>query len=83
VPLRDPDLLQPVARALQDRGIYTTLAPYPGVPRDEVGFRIQVTSANTDAEIDALLGTLTWLDTEFAEESPMRKRVREHAGTRP
>jgi 8-amino-7-oxononanoate synthase len=52
------------------------------VPRDEVGFRIQVTSANTDEEIDALLATLTWLDTEFAAESPMRKRVREHAGSR-
>ncbi|HET6533400.1 MAG TPA: pyridoxal phosphate-dependent aminotransferase family protein [Actinoplanes sp.] len=76
VPLRDPDLLQPVARALQARGIYVTLAPYPGVPRDEVGFRIQVTAANTDAEVDDLLQTLTWLHAEFDPAgSPMRLRV--------
>jgi 8-amino-7-oxononanoate synthase len=61
VPLRDPGLLHPVARALLSRGVYVTLAPYPGVPRDEVGFRIQLTAANTDTEVDALLDTLTWL----------------------
>jgi 8-amino-7-oxononanoate synthase len=76
VPLRDPDLLQPVARALQSRGIYVTLAPYPGVPRDEVGFRIQVTAANTDEEIDELLRTLSWLHTDFDPAgTPMRLRV--------
>ncbi|MET0415557.1 MAG: pyridoxal phosphate-dependent aminotransferase family protein, partial [Actinoplanes sp.] len=66
VPLRDPELLQPVARALLSRGVYTTLAPYPGVPRDEVGFRIQVTASNTDVEVDALLDTLSWLQDGFA-----------------
>jgi 8-amino-7-oxononanoate synthase len=76
VPLRDPELLQPVARALQARGIYLTLAPYPGVPRDEVGFRIQLTAANTDAEVDDLLGTLSWLHTEFDPAgTPMRRRI--------
>ena len=35
-------------------GIYVTLAAYPLVPRDEVGFRIQVTAANTHDEIDQL-----------------------------
>ena len=76
VPLRDPDLLHPVAHALQARGIYVTLAPYPGVPRDEVGFRIQVTAANTDEEIDCLLQTLSWLHTEFDPAgTPMRLRV--------
>ena len=77
VPLRDPELLQPVARALQSRGIYTTLAPYPGVPRDEVGFRIQVTAANTDDEVAGLLETLSWLHTEFTTDgtSPMRLRI--------
>lgn len=75
VPLRDPGLLQPVGRALLARGIYTTLAPYPGVPRDEVGFRIQVTAANTDAEIDDLLTTLTWLQHDFGDGTPpMRLR---------
>jgi 8-amino-7-oxononanoate synthase len=75
VPLRDPALLQPVGRALLDRGIYPTLAPYPGVPRDEVGFRLQVTAANTDAEIDHLLATLTWLQKDFGDgAAPMRVR---------
>ena len=73
VPLRDPQFLHPVARALLSRGIYVTLAPYPGVPRDEVGFRIQLTAANTDAEIDDLLDTLTWLQSGAAVgASPLR-----------
>jgi 8-amino-7-oxononanoate synthase len=63
VPIADSGNLEAVARALLSRGIYTTLAPYPGVPRSEVGFRVQVTAANTDEEIDALLETLTWLHT--------------------
>jgi hypothetical protein len=28
------------------------------VPKHEVGFRVQLTSANTDAEIDMLIGAL-------------------------
>jgi 7-keto-8-aminopelargonate synthetase-like enzyme len=44
---------------LFDRGIYVTLAAYPLVPRDEVGFRLQVTAANSDAEIDRLILALT------------------------
>ena len=41
-----------VGQMLFDRGVYVTLAAYPLVPKDEVGFRVQVTAANTDAEID-------------------------------
>jgi 8-amino-7-oxononanoate synthase len=63
IPLRDPEELHAVARTLFDRGVYTTLAPYPGVPRDEVGVRIQVTAANTDEELDLLIETLTMLAT--------------------
>jgi 8-amino-7-oxononanoate synthase len=44
---------------LFDRGIYVTLAAYPLVPRDEVGFRVQMTAANTDAEVDRLILALT------------------------
>ncbi len=36
------------------RGIYVTMAVYPLVPRHEVGFRVQITAANTDAEVDHL-----------------------------
>jgi 7-keto-8-aminopelargonate synthetase-like enzyme len=39
---------------LFDRGIYVTMAVYPLVPRDEVGFRLQLTAANTDEQVDHL-----------------------------
>ncbi|HEY0387879.1 MAG TPA: pyridoxal phosphate-dependent aminotransferase family protein [Gaiellales bacterium] len=55
VPLADHERIAEVGRMLFDRGIYVTLAAYPLVPRDEVGFRVQVTAANTDAEIDRLI----------------------------
>jgi 7-keto-8-aminopelargonate synthetase-like enzyme len=65
IPLAEADDLHPVGRYLIEHGIYVTLAPYPMVPRDEVGFRIQVTAANTDEEIDHLLATLTSVANTF------------------
>ncbi|HEY7273627.1 MAG TPA: pyridoxal phosphate-dependent aminotransferase family protein [Actinoplanes sp.] len=59
IPLRQGGDLLSVARKLFERGLYVTLAPYPGVPKDEVGFRIQLTAAHTDEQIDELLDTLT------------------------
>jgi 8-amino-7-oxononanoate synthase len=50
--------LEDVAALLWKRGIYVTLAAYPLVPRDQVGFRVQVTAANTDTEIDELNAAL-------------------------
>jgi 8-amino-7-oxononanoate synthase len=35
-----------------------TLAAYPLVPKDEVGFRAQLTAANTDAEVDMLIAAI-------------------------
>ena len=65
VPLaRDGDV-DAVGRFLFDNGIYVTLAAYPLVPRSEVGFRIQVTAANTDAEIERLLEALGRLVNRF------------------
>jgi 8-amino-7-oxononanoate synthase len=61
VPLVDGRNIGVVGRLLWDHGIYVTLAAYPLVPRDAVGFRIQVTAANTDEEIDELLVALTLL----------------------
>jgi 8-amino-7-oxononanoate synthase len=55
VPLANPDDVDAVGRFLFGRGIYVTLAAYPLVPRSQVGFRIQTTAANTDAEITHLL----------------------------
>lgn len=50
---------------LFERGIYATMAAYPLVPREEVGFRLQVTAANTDDQIDHLCEVLTELDRRF------------------
>jgi 8-amino-7-oxononanoate synthase len=55
IPLADHERIGEAGRMLFDRGIYVTLAAYPLVPREEVGFRVQVTAANTDAEIDRLI----------------------------
>ncbi|UWZ41639.1 pyridoxal phosphate-dependent aminotransferase family protein [Dactylosporangium matsuzakiense] len=56
----DRDLVE-VSERLWERGLFVTLAPYPGVPRDQVGFRVQVTAANTDAEIDHLNAVISEL----------------------
>jgi 8-amino-7-oxononanoate synthase len=65
VPLaRDTDI-DAVGRFLFDQGIYVTLAAYPLVPRNEVGFRIQVTAANTQAEIERLVDVLGKLAERF------------------
>jgi 8-amino-7-oxononanoate synthase len=56
----DRDLVG-VADELWRRDLYVTLAPYPGVPFDQVGFRIQVTAAHTDEQVGALLDGLTGL----------------------
>jgi diguanylate cyclase (GGDEF)-like protein len=58
IPLRDHRRIGEVGQLLFDRGVYVTLAAYPLVPREEVGFRVQVTAANTDTEIDTLIATL-------------------------
>jgi 7-keto-8-aminopelargonate synthetase-like enzyme len=54
VPLANGRDLTEVADTLWRRGIYVTLAPYPMVPRDQVGFRIQITAAHTEEQIDQL-----------------------------
>lgn len=56
----DHDLIE-VSEQLWQAGQYVTLAPYPGVPRDEIGFRIQLTAAHTEAQVDELTATLTRL----------------------
>jgi 8-amino-7-oxononanoate synthase len=61
VPLRDHGQIDSVGRFLFERGVYVTLAAYPLVPKDEVGFRIQLTAANTDAQVDTLLTALAEL----------------------
>jgi 8-amino-7-oxononanoate synthase len=58
VPLRDYRRIGEVGHVLFEHGVYVTLAAYPLVPKHEVGFRVQLTAANTDAEIDALIVAL-------------------------
>jgi 8-amino-7-oxononanoate synthase len=61
LPLRDHTRIDFVGRFLFERGIYVTLAAFPLVPKAEVGFRVQLTSANTEAEVGALIEALTEL----------------------
>jgi 8-amino-7-oxononanoate synthase len=65
VPLVDPDEIGQMGRYLYDHGIYVTMAAYPLVPRNEVGFRIQMTAANTDEQVDRLIATLQGLGDHF------------------
>jgi diguanylate cyclase (GGDEF)-like protein len=58
IPVREHERIGPVGQMLFDRGVYVTLAAYPLVPREEVGFRVQLTAANTDAEVDTLIAAL-------------------------
>jgi 8-amino-7-oxononanoate synthase len=75
VPLARHEDIDAVGRFLFDNGIYVTLAAYPLVPRSEVGFRIQVTAANTDAEIEQLTDVLGRLVNVF-DLQPARKSER-------
>ncbi len=65
LPLADGDDIDAVGRYLFGRGIYVTLAAYPLVPRHQVGFRVQVTAANTDEEIAALVDVLSEVADRF------------------
>jgi 8-amino-7-oxononanoate synthase len=66
---RDRDLVE-VAEVLWRRGLFVTLAPYPGVPRDNVGFRIQVTAAHTEEQLEHLMAVLS----DLAADGTLRAR---------
>jgi 8-amino-7-oxononanoate synthase len=65
VPLADHTDIAAVGRFLFDHGIYVTLAAYPLVPKDEVGFRVQMTAANGDDEVEELNHVLGLLAERF------------------
>ncbi len=65
ISLANHDEIDDVGRYLFEHGIYLTMAAYPLVPKNEVGFRIQVTAANGDDEIDELISVLTSLKERF------------------
>jgi 8-amino-7-oxononanoate synthase len=66
IPLGEAEQIGDVGRYLFENGIYVTLAAYPLVPRSEVGFRVQITAANTDEEIDRLIAVIGGLTATFA-----------------
>lgn len=55
IPLADAEDADALGRFLFDRGVFASVVPFPVVPRDQVGVRLQITAANTDEEIDDLL----------------------------
>jgi len=65
IPLGHAEQIGAVGEFLFERGIYVTLAAYPLVPHDEVGFRVQMTAANTDAEVGHLIEVLGELAAQF------------------
>ena len=65
IPLASADQIDEVGQFLFDRGIYVTLAAFPLVPRNEVGFHIQVTAANTHEDIDLLVAVLAEASGRF------------------
>jgi 8-amino-7-oxononanoate synthase len=65
VPLARHEDIDAAGRFLFEHGVYVTLAAYPLVPKSEVGFRIQVTAANSEAEIELLTDTLGKLASNF------------------
>lgn len=75
IPLRDHADIDEVGRLLFERGIYVTLAAYPLVPKAEVGFRVQLTAANTDAEVDTLIAVLG----ELSERGVLRSATAQDA----
>jgi 8-amino-7-oxononanoate synthase len=58
IPLSDHRRIGEVGRFLFDSGVYVTLAAYPLVPKADVGFRVQLTSANTGEQVDTLLAAI-------------------------
>jgi 8-amino-7-oxononanoate synthase len=75
VPLADHEDIDVVGRYLFDRGVYVTMAAYPLVPKEEVGFRIQVTAANEDDEVDLLCDVLGEINERFELQHEHHRRL--------
>ncbi len=83
VPIGSPEDTDALGLHLFDRGIYITMAPFPLVPRADVGIRIQVTAANTDEEITQLLAVLAEVAAMFPGPRPEQYEQSEHDGPAP
>ena len=71
LPLANPADIDAVGEFLFAHGIYVTLAAYPLVPLTQVGFRVQVTAANSDEEIGLLCSVLGELCDRFDMATPV------------
>jgi len=69
VPLANHEDIDALGTYLFDRGIYVTMAAYPLVPRNEVGFRLQITASNTREQIENLISALGELADRFQLQS--------------
>jgi 8-amino-7-oxononanoate synthase len=65
IALADQAGIDQVGRYLFEHGQYATMAAYPLVPKHEVGFRLQVTAAHDEDQVDELLGVLGSLKERF------------------
>ena len=65
IPLARHEDIDAAGRFLFENGVYVTMAAFPLVPKHEVGFRVQVTAANTDAEVDHLIKIIAALHERF------------------
>jgi 8-amino-7-oxononanoate synthase len=63
--LANPADVDAVGETLFERGLYVTMAVPPLVAPDEVGFRLALTCANTDYQVDYLIDVLTELAAQF------------------
>ena len=59
IPLANHEDIDQAGLYLFERGVYVTMAAYPLVPKSEVGVRVQVTAANTNDEVDHLVGVIS------------------------
>ncbi|WP_307872546.1 aminotransferase class I/II-fold pyridoxal phosphate-dependent enzyme [Paractinoplanes ovalisporus] len=71
IPISEDHDLIDVSERLWAAGQYVTLAPYPGVPRDEIGFRVQLTAAHTEQHVDDLNAVLS----ELARDGALRPAI--------
>ncbi|MGA9162433.1 MAG: pyridoxal phosphate-dependent aminotransferase family protein [Actinomycetota bacterium] len=79
IPLANHEDIDVVGRYLFDRGIYVTMAAYPLVPKDEVGFRIQITAANPDDQIELLCEVLGEISERFQLQHEQHRRLMREA----
>ena len=77
IPLAHHEEIDAAGRFLFARGVYVTMAAFPLVPKHEVGFRVQVTAANTDAEVEHLISALAELRTRFKLQQPTTPAIGE------